>query len=59
MVSDLDGTLINTKEGKRIIHFAKMSIIDAYKVYSDIIFENEDEYGELKSFLDENIKPLI
>lgn len=52
-IKDSFGYEVDIKEGKRIIHFMKMKIEDAYLIFLDIIKTNPDYYKNLNKFVNE------
>ena len=59
LIKDFNGNTFLPREGKRIIHFAKMSVEKAYKVYLEIIEQNPQEYFSVANFVERKLKPLI
>jgi hypothetical protein len=51
-INDALGYPVEIKEGKRIIHFRKMSLKEAFVIYQDIIKTNPQNYECLQKFLD-------
>lgn len=58
-VYDSAGFPLEIKEGKRIIHFAKMSLKAALAVYEDIIEREPGRYVLLREFVNNNLKTII
>lgn len=52
-ICDEHGFPIEIREGKRIIHFAKLKFEDAIEVYKTIIATNPSRYSKLQDFLQE------
>lgn len=57
-IHDMLGYPIEIKEGKRIIHFSKMSLKNALPIYEEIIKQNPDNYMSLQKMV-HNLKPSI
>jgi hypothetical protein len=50
-ISDELGYPVEIKEGKRLIHFRKMTVFQAFKIYESIIKQSPGEYEYLQKFL--------
>jgi len=54
-IKDLLGYPVEIKEGKRIIHFAKITTKEALQIFSEIINTNPENYVYLQKFINENL----
>ncbi len=54
-IKDLLGYPVEIKEGKRIIHFAKITTKEALQIFSEIINTNPENYVYLQKFINEKL----
>lgn len=58
-IIDEAGFPIEIKEGKRIIHFGKLTIQEALSIYKDIIAKDPDKYVKLRYFVEHILSKKI